>query len=282
MSAVVECLPANNPKNCLFIPWTRTTWAREILYAIDQLIIARSDFEVVFYIDTDDKDLYNILHSWAILQTQQGWNGIKLVKSGNPPPETYSPIPRRARIVSMKEDSKQYISASNYVFGIEDDTLFPNNAFALLKDIFDKTPDCGFAQGVQMGRWGLNVIGAWRTDDVNNPTEMGTIEMPSEVDRRIEIDGGGFFCYLTPVHLYKAHKYYWLDECFGPDSTYGIELRKKGYGCYMDSGLVCVHLTDQGRLEPNFRNVVSVKWEKRGSRWVKNDPSEYKLTEEIS
>lgn len=281
MSAVIQCIPANNPKYCLFIPWTRKEYLRDVLYCIDQLIIARSDFEVVFYIDSDDKDLSNALHSWAILQTQQGWNGLKLVKSGNPPPETFSPLPRRARITAMKEDSKQYISATEYVFGLEDDTVFPPNSFARLKDIFDKNPNTGFAQGVQMGRWGLNVIGAWRVDDIDNPTVMGTIAMPAEPDNRVPIDGGGFFCYLTPTDLYKAHEYYWHDECFSVDATYGLELRKKGYDCYMDTNIVCDHLTEQGKLIPNARNIVSIDWHKKGSRWVRDTTQDY-INQEVS
>ena len=282
MSSLIQCLPSNKPKHSLFIPWTRTEWARDVLHCIDRLIIARSDFEVVFYIDSDDKQLHDLLYSWAILQTQQGWNGIKLIKSGNPPPENYSPIPRRARIVQMKEDSKQYIDASHYVFGVEDDTIFPANSFARLKDIFDKNPNTGFAQGVQMGRWGLSVIGAWRVDDIDDIKQMGTIEMPAEPDSRVEIDGGGFFCYLTTAELYKAHKYYWEDECFGPDATFGLELRKLGYDCYMDTNIICEHLTDQGKLIPNSRNTVSVIWNKNGSRWVRDQSQDYQLTQEVS
>lgn len=268
MSGAIVVKPPSKPKHCLFMPWSRKEYAYDVLHCIDVMTIPRSDFEVVFYIDTDDKDLHQILHSWSIMQ-QMAWNGITLVKSGNPPPPTAAVLDRRSRIVKMKEDSKQYITATGYVFGLEDDTEFPPNAYIRLKDIFDKNPSTGFAQGVQMGRWGLSVIGAWEIDDLDNPTLMRTMEMPTD-PQLVEISGGGFFCYLTTAELYKDHKYYWHDECFGPDATYGLELGKKGYRSFMDTSILCKHLTPQGKLEPNSRNVVSVAWHKRGSRWVRD------------
>ena len=277
MSAAINYIRPIDPRYTLFIPWTRVDYADDVLHRIDELQIVRSKFEVVFYIDSTDQRLHERLNAWAILQTSMGWNGITLVKSGNPPPTTTDVIARRGRIVKMKEDSKQYISATELVFGLEDDTIFPSNSFIRLKDIMDKHEACAFAQGVQMGRWGLPVIGAWRVDNVNEPTQMGTVAMPEEPEL-VEIDGGGFFCYLTRADLYRSHKYYWKDECFGPDSTYGLGLRKQGYTCYMDTAVVCDHLTDQGKLVPYARNTVAVTWNKQGERWVRDESTDYTQT----
>lgn len=270
--------PPIKPRFCLFVPWTRIEWADKILDQINAMYLPREEMEVVFYVDTNDKALWERLNHWAILN-QFVYNGITMVKSGNEAPPDYdgsiptlsNSIPRRSRIVAMKEDSKKYISASELVFGLEDDTYVQPGAFEILFEQFeDPDKKVGMAMGVQQGRWGLGVLGAWRLDDINDPKLMKTMPFEHETDA-VEIDGGGYFCYMTTVELYKAHKYHWHDECFGPDATFGIELRKKGYKCLMDFRIICDHYTPQGVLIPSPQNVINAEWRKVADRWIKED-----------
>lgn len=264
MSNKLTISPTIDPKHTLFIAWTRISFVEQMLNNINGLVLPYKDTEIVFYVDTDNKELWQRLYNWAVLN-QFVYNGICMIKSGNQAPENYSPIPRRERIIKMKEDSKQYISASEYVFCIEDDTKVPYLAFPTMLRHF-KRRNVGFVQGVQMGRWGLNVLGAWKLDYLDDPTTIETMPFKGEW---VDIDGGGMFCYLTPVELYKSHKYYyWTAEPGGPDATYGFELRKKGYRCIMDFRLLCDHYTDQGILIPTPHNIMVAKWHKRGSQWV--------------
>lgn len=275
MSSYRTIKPSVKPKYTLFVPWTRVEYADKMLNNINSLFLPREDMEVIFYIDTDNKELFKRLNDWCILN-QFVYNGMKMIVSGNaaPPDYTGTPasqsniIPRRARIVSMKEDSKQYIEASELVFGLEDDTFIPFNAFEKLLDDLNSADNIGFAMGVQQGRWNLPVIGAWRVDNIDDIKEMRTLPFEHESDV-VDIDGGGYFCYLTPASLYKAHKYHWYDECFGPDATYGLELRKKGLRCLMDFRLICEHYTEQGILLPTPQNTVVATWRKSGERWIK-------------
>lgn len=259
--------PPTKPKYCLFIPWTRLTFADRMLHNLNDLMLPREEMEVVFYVDTDDKALFKRLNDWCVLN-QFVYNGMTIVVSGNGPPEGYSPLPRRARIVAMKEDSKQYISATDYVFGIEDDTRVPTRAFEYLFEHFTRNPAIGFVQGVQQGRWGLAVLGAWQVDNLDNPQRVWTQPFDTQGQESVDVVGGGFFCYITPVKLYKEHQYHWYDECFSVDMTYGYELAKKGYRNITDFRVICDHMTDQGVLMPTPHNTISVEWNKQGERWI--------------
>lgn len=267
---------AKMPKYTFFVPWTRYKYVEQMLNNINSIYFRHNETEVVFYVDTDDKRLWQRLIDWSILN-QYVFNGIKMIKSSNKQPADYdgtpeslhSVIDRRSKIVRMKEDSKQYISDTSVLFGIEDDTQVPSMAFETLRRLLDN-PNIAYAQGVQQGRWGEPILGAWRLDNVEDPKAIETVPFEHETDV-IEIDGGGMFCYATPTHLYKEHKYYsWPAEPGGPDATYGFELRKMGYRCVMDFKLICPHLTDQGVLIPHPQNSALLKWEKSGEKWVRS------------
>lgn len=267
--------PAVKPKYSLFIPWTRWQFADPVLKSINDMELPTHDMEVVFYIDTDERRVYDRLLQWAMLN-QYIFNGIKLIKSGNPQPVDLDHNPtadiykqaadRRDRIVEMKEASREYLEGSDLIFGLEDDTVAPHYAFTQLKKhIKGKTV---FAQGVQMGRWGLNVLGAWQVNDLADPTEVKTVMFdPNKATSKI--DGGGLFCFVAKMELHQKHKWYWHDECFGPDMTFGLGLRNRGYDCVMDNTVVCKHHTDQGVLTPSPGNLVSIKWTKQGSNWIR-------------
>lgn len=278
MSSYTVIRPHHDPKYTLFVPWSRLDYAEKVLGAINDMELPHKDMEVVFYVDSDDEQLNKRLNEWCVLN-QFVYNGVMLVRSGQPPPPDYNPMPRRSRIVRMKQDSKQYIHASEYVFCLEDDTTAPSYAFTNLLKLIRKRPqqrgfaECGFVQGVQQGRWGLNIIGAWYFDNVANPTRCWTATF-NQPQNPVEIDAGGMFCYLTPVKLYKEHDYHnWAAEPGGLDMTYGLELRRQGYTCLMDMSVICAHHTSQGILVPSPQSIISIKWEKVGEQWVRQEPN---------
>src|SRR5688572_6519221 len=78
---------------------------------------------------------------------------------------------RRMRVADIHNQAKDLITKTDgdIIIGLEDDTVFDRLQHLsqlytpLLLDI-----NIGFAEGVQMGRWGANMIGAWKKDHQNH------------------------------------------------------------------------------------------------------------------
>jgi len=58
------------------------------------------------------------------------------------------------------------IKPSEYVFLIEDDGVLPADALSRLLADYQRRSHAGFIEGVELGRWGISHVGAWRGDDV--------------------------------------------------------------------------------------------------------------------
>lgn len=183
---------------------------------------------------------------------------VSILNTKNKPPRKLDMTQRRNRIAAVREKSKEWVGGSNFVFSFEDDAILPPFALTHLLDDYNELPDCGFVQGVQVGRWGSPYIGAWHVDDIENPTEYKTTKHvfshgPDDNPHGLieEVDAGGFYCYLTPTNLYKAVNYKW-QEPVGPDVDFGLQLRKMGYRNYTDYFVECGHRTDKGDLYPGL------------------------------
>lgn len=156
------------------------------------------------------------------------------------------------------------------LFMVEDDTEIKADTLQRLltdyKELTDQNINVGLIEGVQVGRHGIRMIGAWRMDDLENPTVMATI--PFNKSSFFEkIDGGGLYCFITPMQLFLAHEFYWHDECFSVDVTYGIELRKKGYTNLIDWTVITGHVDQAGNvLYPN-ENCTVAEYHKEGDEW---------------
>lgn len=158
---------------------------------------------------------------------------------------------RRKRIAEIHEQVKDVIASldGEYVFGLEDDTVFTGlQVHRLLEpfsDIFprDAKTKVGFVTAYEAGRWQNKIIGAWNFDNVEDPKECWTL-LPDKGYE--EIDAAGFYCYLTPTDLFvKAPYTSEIWQPWGPDVNYGLWLRKQGYSNYVDWEQPCGHY-DQG------------------------------------
>lgn len=182
---------------------------------------------------------------------------------------------RRDRIVEMlgmvQESIRGMKRQFDMLFMVEDDTKIQADALQRLlsdyKELTDQNVKVGIIEGVQVGRHGIRMIGAWRTDDVHNPTKMATI--PFNTSSFFEkIDGGGLYCYIVPMQLFLDHRFYWHDECFAPDVTFGIELRKKGYTNIIDWTVVTGHADQSGNvLYPNENCTVAAYEKQPDGKW---------------
>ena len=66
--------------------------------------------------------------------------------------KTFNLKARRARIAELHNEYKKYIKDSEFVFGVEDDTLIPHNAISRLLDDYSLKPEAGLIEAVEVGR----------------------------------------------------------------------------------------------------------------------------------
>jgi hypothetical protein len=232
---------------------------------LDSLAIPTEDTEAVFYNDTNDLYLQSRLR-WYLEQSR--FAGAKLYMSRNQaPPEIGASTIRRDRIVAMKNKSRELLDNTKYVIGLEDDTfpVYSNTIVKLIEHIEAKgNENVGFISGIERGRWGYAILGAWQVNNVHEPTHAKT--MAYREQGMTSVDAAGWYCYITPTSLYKAAEYHVEGECLGPDVTYGLDVRRRGFKCLVDWSLVCGHKLRTYSLFPG-KDCMVVEWEKKDNTW---------------
>lgn len=221
---------------------------------------------MAFVVDADEPFIKNKLKQFA--EAKQ-YRSFHLRMNDDHFPNEVRLTTRRNRIAEVKNQSKDLIAKcdGHFVLGLEDDTVFPDLNLSKLIDPFID-PQVGFIEGVQCGRWGIKIIGAWSADDFEYPQKVWTM-VPGE--GREEIDGGGFYGYVTRKELYLNHEYFASSaQPWGPDVNYGLWLRNRGYKCYIHWPTVFGH-DDHGKiLYPDdkvsqaiyTKNAESGKWDR--------------------
>ncbi len=163
---------------------------------------------------------------------------------------------RRQRISDIHNEIKQYINSSDYVFLIEDDTIFPRNALTKLLEHYNTYPYAGVISTVELGRWGYCHIGAWEVNDVYSINEIKSPKLGSGIQK---IDATGLYCCILKTKTYLEHEFKPFEKAMGPDFNLGIELRKAGYTNYVDYDLKCVHLTQKEPITFQNSEIVQVQ-----------------------
>lgn len=153
---------------------------------------------------------------------------------------------RRARIADIHNEIKMLPISTPYVFLLEDDTIIQTTCLKRLLEAYGIHPHAGLITGLEVGRWGIEHLGAWRVDDIYEPKEIKSIEYKKQGIE--EIDGSGFYCMMTRTDLYKKHDFKPFETILGPDFNYGITLRQQGYKNYVVNDVVCKHLTKKKEL----------------------------------
>lgn len=180
----------------------------------------------------------------------------------------------RNRIAQLRNESKEVVADTKYVFSFEDDTIIPSDSFYKLRKSFylaNEANPTGLVSGVQVARHGLKVLGAWHVDNAQFPTEITSLGKNEVATTLAEVSGTGFYCYLTPTKLYKEATYGW-HEPVGPDVYYGLWLRTKGLSVYVDQSVVCGHKVGTERagykvLMPDNVDVIQARFTKHGETW---------------
>lgn len=167
-------------------------------------------------------------------------------------PEVNIPM-RRQRIAEIHNQAKELVRAldGDFVLGLEDDTVFTNLSVRRLYAPFieDGEKSVGLVSAYEAGRWHNKIIGIWNFDNVNDPQSCWTM-LPGQGYE--EIDATGFYCFLTPLALYKEYHFSTeLWQPWGPDVNYGLWLREMGLFNFVDWTQSCGHIDNGIIITPN-------------------------------
>ena len=263
-------------KIAIIVPITRAWALHKLFYNLEQLICEPKNVSLFMYIDTNNPEVKRECREYA--KTSKFSQVITKISNNGPTYEVRI-AKRRDRIVECHQVLQKLLwnMGFDYIFGVEDDTLFGSDTLQKLLEPMS-IPDVGYVEGVQVGRWGVKMIGAWLVDDVENPKRIKTIE-PLEVNgvkqRNVHhlenIDAGGFYCFVTRADLYLSHKFEWHDDCFGPDVLFGIGMRKKGFKCLIDWRVNCGHDVKTDVLWPSDGKIEVAEYNKVNGEWKRQD-----------
>ncbi len=241
----------------IFMPITRAWRVDAAAQMFGKLDQSGYDCELLICIDNaeiTEHYVRNAFEKWEIPLK------YRIIHTGKYPVGEVNMARRRDRIVEMLTFASKHINNTDFVFMVEDDTeIKPSTLHDLMASygaLEQAGMKVGFVEGVQVGRHGYRMIGAWRCNDLENPTVMETVPY-NKKDLLEKIDGGGLYCFVVRTPLFKAHKWYWHHECFSVDVTFGIELRKQGYQNVIDWTVQTGHCQkDALPLYPSDKCVV--------------------------
>ena len=223
---------------------------------------------LAFIVDIDEPFIHNKLKRFA---EEYNYRACEIIRNSDWHPNEVRLAIRRQRVAFVKNQSKKLIAKldGDIIVSLEDDTVFDIDCFCRLIAPLDD-PRVAFVQGVQCGRWGVKMIGAWKADDPMYPTHVETV-LPSKGYQ--QIDAGGFYGYATRKELYLNHDYYsGSSQPYGPDVNYGLWLRAQGYQCVIDWETVFGHNDHNVILMPDD-SVTKITFTKNKStgEWLRED-----------
>lgn len=255
--------------------WAVQTW-------LDNLAAVDHDPKMVNFtaiIDIDDEYIAKQLK--AFNEKQGGYRSFHVKMNEDWQPNEVRLAVRRMRIADVKNQSKDLIAMTDgeIIMGFEDDTVFDRlpNFDRLINPILEDDR-VGFVEGIQMGRWGANMVGVWEADDFEFPQEVKTLLPPDgKFEGYQEVTGGGWYGYATQRELYLNCDYFTSSgQPWGPDVNFGFWLKQRGYKVLADWGTVFGH-SDHGNIgypdnPPDHKKLIQViynrdkltgKWERR-------------------
>jgi hypothetical protein len=243
------------------MPVSREQFLLKVFASLELLECDRERTGLLVYVD-GDAELYLTAHNLA----EQSKFAERHCVQGNIPGERkeFSINTRRRRISAVHNATRKLINPCEYVFLIEDDGVLPPDALSRLLADYLAHPYAGFIEGVELGRWGIPHVGAWRADDVYDMKRLESAMPGSGVE---EIDAGGLYACLTRFRQYVEHEFQPYEGCaFGPDIEWGIALRRQGYRNYLDWSLGVEHCRPDGTsLHPRAMRVTQMRFTRRSN-----------------
>lgn len=229
-------------------------------------------------VDIDEPYILNTIKKFA---EARGYRHLEWRMNSDWHPNEVRLRVRRQRVAEIKNQSKDLIIAcdGDIIIGLEDDTVFDRlQSFEQLYGALLENDKIGFVEGVQMGRWGANIVGVWDADDFEFPQRVNTLLPPDDENTTDfpvqEITGGGFYGYATHRELYLNHEYHTAtSEPWGPDVNYGFWLHMRGYDCLVRWDIVFGHNDHNNIGWPENERLVQVVYnkDKLTGRWNRTD-----------
>lgn len=251
----------------IILPVSRPNYLRAIFARLELLDCDRADTNLLVVVDGD----IQLFQTARDLTVESKFYEKLCVYRRKGSPNVGSVRLRRQRIADIHNELKANLGKADFLFLIEDDTLFPTNALRRLLDKAQSSRNVGIVSGVELGRWGYLHIGAWVLDDVYEPTCMKTIKVETGLDK---VDATGLYCCVVRVEHYLKHTFAPFNEAIGPDVGFGVALRREGLQNYVDFDIKCTHMTIKENITVEQSKIVVVALEKIGDKWIQREVTE--------
>ncbi len=243
----------------IVLPVSRKDFLNAIFARLETLKCDREQTNLLVYVD-GDLQLYQKARN---LTVNSKFKERLCVYRRKGQPSVGSVKRRRKRIADIHNEIKENLGHSDFLFLIEDDTLFPERALdQLLKTAYIHT-NSGVISGIQLGRWGYRHIGAWTVDDIYDVKKVTSV--PLKDDGVEEVDATGLYCCLVRTKDYMAHNFDIFEEALGTDVDFGLALRRGGLLNYIDYNLKVVHMTKKEEIRFMNSKVIQVELTKDDS-----------------
>jgi len=250
---------------------SRSDYLEKVITAIELLECNENETKILCIVDGNE-DLY--------LKTRNLVNDMKYIerltiRAKLDDNRSRIDIPtRRNRITAIHNQVREHINqVGGYILSIEDDTTFNSNALQKLLYLAGRTRAFGMAEGVEVGRWSVPYIGAWRADDIYDTNQLISVENINPVaigQPPSNIDAGGLYFALINADLYKQHEFT-CDNGLGPDVNFGLENRKLGYENFIVWQVPCVHhnsvMGEYITLSPQDPTKVVTMTKQTANKW---------------
>lgn len=262
-----------HPPITIFCPFSRR-------WAIDEWLESFKSIEhdpqltnLCFIVDGDEPYIDRTLHRFA---EAGNYRSINVKNNASWHPNEIRLSIRRQRVAELHEQAKDLVAKTNadIIVCLEDDTVMDRMpSFARLIDPISNSDAVGFVEGVQMGRWGANMIGAWLANDIQNPTQIETL-LPGEGYE--EVTGGGWYgCAVRRSLFLNAPYFSSVSQPWGPDVNHGFYIRQQGFQCLIDWQTVFGHRDHNQVLYPDDPSVrlAKIMYSKRddNGKWDRTD-----------
>lgn len=252
---------------------SRANYLEKVVTAIELLDCNPRDTNILCIVDGDDR-LY-IRTRNLIMATK--FNQRLTVKLKHSTPFSNLQIANRRQHIAAAHNQARGLIAhkDGYVLSVEDDTIVPKSALHRLMDVAISNRAFAFAEGVELGRWGVPYVGAWTADDIYNPTKITSVQNIYPVpagQRETNIDAGGLYCALMRVDVYKQHEFTCANG-LGPDLNFGLEARQLGFENFIVWTVPCVHLckkVEETSITPDQPSHQVTLTKKNDVKWLES------------
>lgn len=223
------------------LPVSRTQYLDRVIESLLNQTVVPRNLVVVF--DGIDSEYLSVRN--RIVQLE-GINTVCVVSRNDSIAHSISE--RRMHIVNVHNQMREIIADCDWVFSIEDDGILPPDALEKLIKNTTKYDNVGMVTGVELGRWGIRYVGAWRVDNVFEPKNVKSLENKATEGGVEELDGSGLYCALIRADCYKSHEFF-TNNGLGPDVNMGLYVRQQGFNNYIDWSIHVTHLTSKNGQE---------------------------------